>query len=109
MAADTDKTLPILCTLQVTKEVTPSQESVDITKSVTPLSGEVPTIFTFTITLDPGRVAANDVVLEDKIPPQLRDAKLLTPFNGKTCKRLVACYRTSATSSRHELGQAPAF
>jgi hypothetical protein len=67
----------------VIKTVAP-QGNLDITKSAVPTSGESGTVFTFTIVLDP-ELGVNDVVLNDRIPAQLTNAKLLTPFGGEWC------------------------
>jgi hypothetical protein len=67
----------------VIKTITP-QGNLDITKSAVPPSGESGTVFTFTIVLDP-ELGVNNVVLTDRIPPQLTNAKLLTPFGGEPC------------------------
>jgi hypothetical protein len=67
----------------VIKTVAP-QGNLNITKSAVPPSGESGTVFTFTIVLDP-ELGVNNVVLTDRIPPQLTNAKLLTPFGGEGC------------------------
>jgi uncharacterized repeat protein (TIGR01451 family) len=68
--------------VQVLKAAEP-QGAVTINKQVTPPSGTAGTVFTYTIVVDPGLSTANNVVVTDRIPPQLTNAQLLTPFGGE--------------------------
>jgi hypothetical protein len=69
--------------LQVSRG-SPPEDTLTITKTVSPASGIQGTVFTFTIVLDPGLEPVNSlVVLNDPIPPQLTNAQLLTTFGGR--------------------------
>lgn len=64
------------------KEVTP-QGTVTVNKVVTPPSGSAGTVFTYSIVVDPGLSTVTNVVVTDRIPTQLTNAQLLTPFGGE--------------------------
>jgi uncharacterized repeat protein (TIGR01451 family) len=88
---DLDPYWPIFASgliVQVLKEVVP-QGAVTVDKSVTPPSGTSGTVFTYTIVVDPGLSTVKNVVVTDRIPPQLTNAQLLTPFGGELMHLLL--------------------
>ncbi|WIA38754.1 hypothetical protein OEZ86_002047 [Tetradesmus obliquus] len=81
----------------VLKEVTP-QGTVTVNKVVTPPSGSAGTVFTYSIVVDPGLSTVTNVVVTDRIPPQLTNAQLLTPF-GRECAITTAARRAATPAA----------
>lgn len=73
--------------MQITKTITPAQVTVGITKSVTPTTGEAPTTFMYSVTLDPSGGTATNVTLTDKLPAGLSSVKLLN-YQSECCWKL---------------------
>ncbi|KAF6262366.1 hypothetical protein COO60DRAFT_1636040 [Scenedesmus sp. NREL 46B-D3] len=79
----------------VIRGVTP-QGTVRLTKTAEPPSGTPGTVFTFTVVVDPELSTLNNVVITDRIPPQLTNAQLLTTWGGDCAITTAARRRTAA-------------